>query len=71
MNDSIAAIAAPMFPAEIGVGDARITLHADGSWSGDRDKFIAELKEAKQVGYNLMMPTLWLVENAISRDGKT
>ena len=59
----------PMFPSDIVVGDAKITLHADGKWSGDPVAFVEALKRAKQMSDPFTMPMLWLIANAIGKTG--
>lgn len=57
-----------MFPSTVKVGKATIGLNADGTWTGDRDAFIAALKECVQVQDGVSMPMLWLIAHAISGD---
>ncbi len=57
-----------LFPYTVSVGDASITLNADGSWSGDKAAFIrnvADVKSWPSSGQDAIL--MWLVVNAISR----
>lgn len=62
-----------VFPTKLGFrgleGDDRISLHGDGTWSGDGAKFLAALEQLKgspdASGTTLM---LWLVAAQIRRD---
>jgi hypothetical protein len=57
------------FPTTVGIGSAIITLHADGTWSGDGPAFLKALSEMTTEGVQMVFaPTLWLVANAIRRD---
>ena len=58
---------ASMFPSKVKVGGAAIELHADGTWSGDRDAFVAALERQQRDYSGSSMPILWLIANAISR----
>ena len=57
----------PMFPCKVKVGGAAIELRADGTWSGDRDAFVAALERQQRDYSGSSMPILWLIANAISR----
>lgn len=57
----------PMFPAAVQIEDVKITLNADGSWEGDKDAFLAKVKDLKVAGDAYTMPLLWLVVREIIR----
>lgn len=57
----------PMFPAKVKVGGVEIELRADGTWSGDRDAFVAALGRQNRDFTGSSMPILWLIANAMSR----
>ena len=63
----------PMFPCTVKVGGTAIELRADGTWSGDRDAFIAALERQQRDYSGSSMPILWLIANAIQKEmvGKT
>lgn len=56
-----------MFPNSVTVGDATITIKADGTWEGDKDAFLKALSEAKGDHSPLAMVIVWLVANAMLR----
>lgn len=66
MDYTIGALSVPpMFPSNVSIGGVSITLHADGSWSGDGEAFLTALKDAKMDGTVITMPLLWFIANAI------
>jgi hypothetical protein len=59
----------PLFPNTVRVGEVSITLHADGSWEGDREAFLTAVRDdAKRDVSDVTMPILWLIANAIKKD---
>lgn len=54
------------FPLQFNVGGAELKLHADGTWSGDGDRFLSELHNLKNGGMDpIVHMTLWSVARAI------
>jgi hypothetical protein len=61
-------VSKPLFPYTVSVGDASITLNADGSWSGDKAAFIRNVADVKSwPSYGQDAILMWLVVNAISK----
>ncbi len=60
----------PAFPSEVSINDAKLLLHADGSYEGDADKFIAEAKNLRIVdGDGILVVAVWCIINSIKKNG--
>jgi hypothetical protein len=64
----------PMFPARFTLvsddgAEVSIELHADGTWTGDRDAFLKAVAHAEDDGQPLDSMTLWLVVRALNGHG--
>ena len=59
----------PAFPSDISIDDARLRLHADGSYEGDADKFLEAAKTLKiSDGDGILVVAVWCIINSIKKN---
>ena len=56
------------FPHEVGIRDAKIQLHADGTITGDVDEFLKYVPRMKVADDPFSTMLVWLVVNAVKRE---